>query len=272
MNNKILLILLVLSFSSFLSFSQRLEKFYSKNGLTGLKDINGLVIVKAKYNTIRDFSEGYAAISLNNKWGFINTKGFEAVDIIYEKVRDFNYGYAQVLYMGEWHSIKIDGNKIIPVESSNSNELTNDIEYNEVVETLEYEVKIDDIKVDETTEVEVVEVEEEDDNTVFQFAVIEEKPEFPGGQKALLAYIVKNTKYPVIAKENGVKGTVFVQFVIEKDGTVSNVKPARKVDSHLDKEACRVVKSMAAWKPGKQRGKTVRIQYIVPVKFVLHSN
>ena len=145
----------------------------------------------------------------------------------------------------------------------------------EIVENdveIENEVKIDDIEVDETTEVEIVEVEEEEeeDNSVFAFAVIEDKPEFPGGQKALLTYIAKNTKYPVIAKENGVKGTVFVQFVIGKNGKVSDVKPARKVDSHLDKEACRVVKSMPAWKPGKQRGKAVRVQYIVPIKFVLH--
>ncbi len=145
----------------------------------------------------------------------------------------------------------------------------------EIVENdveIENEVEIDDIEVDETTEVEIVEVEEEEeeDNTVFQFAVIEDKPEFPGGQKALLTYIAKNTKYPEIAKENGIKGTVFVQFVIGKNGKVSDVKPARKVDTYLDREAVRVVKSMPKWKPGKQRGKAVRVQYIVPIKFVLH--
>jgi len=109
------------------------------------------------------------------------------------------------------------------------------------------------------------------EDEVFNFAVIEDKPEFPGGQKALLTYLAKNTKYPEIAKNNGKKGTVFVQFVINKDGTVADVKPARKVDPYLDKEAVRVVKNMPRWKSGKQRGKAVRVQYIVPIKFILHK-
>jgi len=109
-----------------------------------------------------------------------------------------------------------------------------------------------------------------EDNTVFQFAVIEDKPEFPGGQKALLDYIAKNVIYPEKAKENGVKGRVFVQFVIEKDGTVSNVKVASKVDPYLDKEAVRVVKSMPTWKPGKYKGKLISVQYLVPITFNLH--
>ena len=138
-------------------------------------------------------------------------------------------------------------------------------------EEIEDEIEMEDMEVDQDTEIEIVEVEEEEeDDTVFAFAVIENKPEFPGGDIALRTYIAKNTKYPVIAKENNVSGKVFVQFVIGKDGKVSDVKPARKVDPYLDREAVRVVKSMPAWKPGKQRGKAVKVQYIVPISFVLH--
>ena len=155
-----------------------------------------------------------------------------------------------------------------PPEQPQTTEVLDIVEDEEEVDE---DIEMEDQDIDETTEVEIVEVEEEEeDNTVFQFAVIEDKPEFPGGQKALLTYISKNTKYPEIAKENNIKGTVFVQFVIGKTGKVSDVKPARKVDTYLDKEAVRVVKSMPAWKPGKQRGKAVRVQYIVPIKFVLH--
>lgn len=79
----------------------------------------------------------------------------------------------------------------------------------------------------------------------------------------------EQVKYPMIAQENNIQGKVFVQFVIEKDGSVSDVKVARSVDPSLDKEAIRVVKAMPKWKPGKQRGKPVRVSYTVPINFQL---
>ena len=78
-------------------------------------------------------------------------------------------------------------------------------------------------------------------------------------------------KYPQIALENGVQGKVFVQFVVEKDGSVSNIKVVRGVDASLDKEAVRVVSVMPKWKPGKQRGKAVRVAYTLPIAFQIGS-
>ena len=94
-------------------------------------------------------------------------------------------------------------------------------------------------------------------------------PEFPGGELALRKYIANAIKYPVIAQENGIQGKVYVTFVVGKDGSIGNAQVARGVDPSLDKEALRVVNSLPKWKPGKQRGKAVRVSYNLPVKFTL---
>ncbi len=94
-------------------------------------------------------------------------------------------------------------------------------------------------------------------------------PEFPGGEVALRKFIATSVKYPVIAQENGIQGRVYISFVVNTKGKVIDVKIARGVDPNLDKEAIRVVNSMPAWKPGKQRGKAVKVSYTVPINFVL---
>lgn len=101
------------------------------------------------------------------------------------------------------------------------------------------------------------------------FDVVEEMPSFPGGNGALMSYLASNIKYPVVAQENGVQGRVTVSFVVERDGSISDVRVARSVDPSLDREAQRVVKSMPRWKPGKQNGSAVRVKYTVPVVFRL---
>ncbi|CDD19516.1 putative TonB protein [Prevotella sp. CAG:732] len=101
------------------------------------------------------------------------------------------------------------------------------------------------------------------------FDVVEEMPSFPGGQGALMAFLSSNIKYPVVAQENGVQGRVIVGFVVEKDGSISDVKVMRSVDPSLDREAQRVVRAMPRWKPGKQNGSAVRVKYTVPVVFRL---
>ena len=107
----------------------------------------------------------------------------------------------------------------------------------------------------------------EEENKVFD--VVEQMPSFPGGMGALMSWLSQNIKYPVIAAENGVQGRVIVQFVVEKDGSVTDVRVAKSVDPSLDKEAQRVVKSMPRWIPGKQNGSAVRVKYTVPVTFRL---
>lgn len=101
------------------------------------------------------------------------------------------------------------------------------------------------------------------------FDVVEEMPSFPGGPAALMKYLADNIKYPVVAQENGVQGRVVVSFVVEKDGSITDVKVVRSVDPSLDREATRVVKSMPKWNPGKQNGSAVRVKYNVPVSFRL---
>jgi protein TonB len=120
---------------------------------------------------------------------------------------------------------------------------------------------------DESIEVIAADLEEE----VFTF--VETMPEFPGGgESAFLEYLSENIKYPVIAKETGIEGTVFIKFVIETDGSIGNVQILRGVTSALDNEALRVIKKMPPWKPGKQNGREVRVSYTVPIRFSLIGN
>ncbi len=101
------------------------------------------------------------------------------------------------------------------------------------------------------------------------FDVVEQMPSFPGGPSALMEWLSNNVKYPVVAQENGVQGRVVVSFVVERDGSITDVKVVRGVDPSLDKEASRVVKAMPRWIPGKQNGSAVRVKYNVPVAFRL---
>lgn len=101
------------------------------------------------------------------------------------------------------------------------------------------------------------------------FDVVEVMPQFPGGQIAMLQYIMKNIKYPEQAMKEGIQGRVAVRFIVEKDGSISDVKPVLSVHPLLNKEAVRVVKSMPKWTPGKQNGKPVRVRFNLPVMFKL---
>ena len=102
------------------------------------------------------------------------------------------------------------------------------------------------------------------------FDVVEVMPQYPGGQIAMMKYIMENMKYPKQAMKEGIQGRVAVRFIVEKDGSISNVRPIHSVHTLLDKEAVRVVKSMPKWSPGKQHGKPVRVQLIVPIMFKLN--
>ncbi|MDO5446721.1 MAG: energy transducer TonB [Prevotellaceae bacterium] len=101
------------------------------------------------------------------------------------------------------------------------------------------------------------------------FDVVEQMPDFPGGMSALMQYLSKHIKYPVVAEENGIQGRVIVTFVVEKNGSITDVQVVKSVDPSLDKEAVRVVKSMPNWIPGKQNGSAVRVKYTLPVTFRL---
>ena len=147
----------------------------------------------------------------------------------------------------------------------------------EVLNVVEDDVETETIEIntEDDKDVEVViappveaPVEEEEEEVIFM--VVETMPEFPGGQQALFKYLGENVKYPVIAQENGIQGRVICQFVVNKDGSIVDVVVVRSSsEPSLDKEALRVINSMPKWKPGKQRGKPVRVKYTVPVNFRL---
>ena len=147
----------------------------------------------------------------------------------------------------------------------------------EVLNVVEDDVEVEEIQIqtedDKDVEVAIAPpveapVEEEEEEVIF--VVVESMPEFPGGQQAMMKYVAENIKYPVIAQENGIQGRVICQFVVEKDGKVSDIQVVRSSgEASLDKEAVRVINSMPKWKPGKQRGKPVRVKYTLPVNFRL---
>ena len=137
------------------------------------------------------------------------------------------------------------------------------------VETESIEISTEDNK-EEVVIAAPVEAPEEEEEEEVVFVVVESMPEFPGGQQALFKYLGDNVKYPVIAQENGIQGRVICQFVVNKDGSIVDIEVVRSGgDPSLDKEAIRVIKSMPKWKPGKQRGKPVRVKFTLPVNFKL---
>jgi len=135
---------------------------------------------------------------------------------------------------------------------------------------IEDEAKIEETEVTQDTKVEVIEVHEEVVDEPEIFTIVEEMPEFPGGgESALLKYLSSNIKYPPLARENNIQGTVYVTFEIDQNGKVKDAKILRGIGGGCDEEALRVVSAMPQWKPGKQRGKPVRVQYNLPVRFTL---
>jgi protein TonB len=145
-----------------------------------------------------------------------------------------------------------------------------------IINVVEDDVAVeDDIEIDmnfeEDAAVEEFQFVPDDEEVVEEqiFLVVENMPEFPGGEAAMYKFIGKNIEYPRMAKESGISGRVYVTFVVEKDGSVTDVKILRGIGGGCDEEAVRVIKAMPRWNPGKQRGKPVRVQYRMPIKFTL---
>ncbi len=145
-----------------------------------------------------------------------------------------------------------------------------------VLQVVEDDVQVEDVKinveVDQKTQIEVYvpPVREEEEVVEAEiFTVVESMPEYPGGPEEMMRFIAQNIKYPPIARESGIQGRVFVNFVVEPNGSVSNVKVLRGIGGGCDEEAIRVVQSMPKWTPGRQRGKAVRVSFNLPVRFTL---
>jgi protein TonB len=148
-----------------------------------------------------------------------------------------------------------------------------------VLEIVENDAKIENevsinAESDEKTVVEEYKapaVEEKEVEETEIFTVVEENPGFPGGDEARIQFLQSNMKYPSMARESGIQGKVYVTFVVEKNGNVTDVKILRGIGGGCDEEAIRVVKAMPRWTPGKQRGKSVRVQFNLPIQFTLNG-
>ena len=150
-----------------------------------------------------------------------------------------------------------------------------------IIEIVENEIEVEediiiDVEADQETEMEEYLADPEinfDEEEVAEeeliFMVVESMPCFPGGDVARIKYLNENLKYPKSARESSIKGRVFVTFVVEKDGSISNVKILRGIGGGCDEEAIRVIKNMPRWIPGKQRNVPVRVQFNMPIRFVL---
>jgi protein TonB len=144
-----------------------------------------------------------------------------------------------------------------------------------VLEIVEDDVEVEDVEinveVDQNVAIEVYipPVIEEEIVEEEIFTVVESMPEFPGGAGKMMEFIAKNIKYPPMARESGIQGRVFINFVVEPNGSVTNVKVLRGIGGGCDEEAIRVVEAMPKWTPGRQRGKAVRVSFNLPVRFTL---
>lgn len=132
-----------------------------------------------------------------------------------------------------------------------------------------------DMEADQSTEVQdyapIAQKAEEEVVEMEIFTVVESMPSFPGGDAARMKFLQENIKYPQMARESGIQGTVYVTFVVEPSGSVSDVRVLRGIGGGCDEEAIRVIKSMPKWEAGKQRGKSVRVQFNMPIKFTLQG-
>jgi periplasmic protein TonB len=136
---------------------------------------------------------------------------------------------------------------------------------------IEEELNIDAEATEKTEIVEYVPVEFEEEAVVEAeiFLVVEDPASFPGGEAARMKFLQENIKYPQIAREMGIQGTVYVTFVVEPNGNLTNIKVLRGIGGGCDEEAMRVVSIMPKWQAGKQRGQAVRVQFNMPIRFVL---
>lgn len=146
-----------------------------------------------------------------------------------------------------------------------------------IIEIVQDNIEVDDdlnidAETDDDEEIEEQIIIDEEEGEIQEeeiFVFVEDQPAYPGGDEARLNYLRENITYPEIAKESGVQGTVYVTFVVEKDGSISHVKVLRGIGGGCDEEAVRVIKNMPNWKPGKQRGRPVRAQFNMPIRFIL---
>lgn len=150
-----------------------------------------------------------------------------------------------------------------------------------LISIVQNELEVDEelvvnVEADQSTEIEEyrreIPLEPEEEEMMEEepvFVIVESMPMFPGGEEARLKYLNENVRYPTMANEAGIQGRVYVEFVVEKDGSVTNVRVIRGIGGGCDEEAIRVVQNMPKWIPGRQRNVPVRVRFNMPIKFIL---
>lgn len=234
-------------------------------------------VTKPSPNLVNDFNK-----KIKNHYFFNNKSNKNEWDIVFKPANTEGKGGGNIVIPISKHglsfSYNITANGSIYIKIDNVKMKEEKITWQTnpdgvILEDLFFQLQSDSLKYDELVnwnpneEPEIVPTT--NDNEVKDIDRVDEKPSFPGGESAMKSYLNSNVKYPAVAQENGVQGHVIVQFIIEKDGSISDVKVASGVDLSLDKEAIRVVKAMPKWNPGKLKGIAVRVKNEVPVVFAL---
>ena len=234
-------------------------------------------VTKPSPNLVNDFNK-----KIKNHYFFNNKSNKNEWDIVFKPANTEGKGGGNIVIpiskLGLSFSYNITANGSIYIKIDNVKMKEEKITWQTnpdgvILEDLFFQLQSDSLKYDELVnwnpneESEIVPTT--NDNEVKDIDRVDEKPSFPGGESAMKSYLNSNVNYPVVAQENGVQGRVIVESIIEKDGSMSDVKVIRSVDPSLDREALRVVKAMPKWTPAKLKGIPVRTKCTTPVVFRL---
>ena len=230
---------------------------------------NTTTVTKPSPNLVNDFNK-----KIKNHYFFNNKSNNNEWDIVFKPANTEGKGGGNIVIPISKHglsfSYNITANGSIYIKIDNVKMKEEKITWQTnpdgiILEDLFFQLQSDSLKYDEL--VNWNPNEELAYNEVIEIDKVDEKPSFPGGESAMKSYLNSNVKYPVEAQENCIQGRVIVQFIIEKDGSISDVKISRSVDPSFDREALRVVKAMPKWNPGKLQGIPARVKNEVPVVF-----
>ena len=242
-----------------------------------IKKTHTTTVTKPSPNLVNDFNK-----KIKNHYFFNNKSNNNEWDIVFKPANTEGKGGGNIVIPISKHglsfSYNITANGSIYIKIDNVKMKEEKITWQTnpdgvILEDLFFQLQSDSLKYDE-----LVNWNQNEEPEVFptinyyeaqEFDTVDEKPSFPGGESAMKSFLKSNVKYPIVAQENGDQGCVFVQFIIEKDGSISDVKVARGDAPSLYKEAMRVVKAMPKWNPGKLKGIPVRVKNEVPVVFRL---
>ena len=236
-----------------------------------IKKTHTTTVTKPSPNLVNDFNK-----KIKNHYFFNNKSNNNEWDIVFKPANTEGKGGGNIVIpiskLGLSFSYNITANGSIYIKIDNVKMKEEKITWQTnpdgvILEDLFFQLQSDSLKYDEL--VNWNPNEESVYNEVNEIDKVDEKPSFPGGESAMKSYLNSNVKYPDVAQENGVQGRVIVESIIEKDGSMSDVKVIRSVDPSLDREALRVVKAMPKWKPAKLKGIPVRTKCTTPVVFRL---